>query len=77
MEGTKIELRLWIAAFYLITSHKKSLSSVQLGKFLNTSQKTGWFISQRIRGALSIEAPDKLGGVVEMDEVYIGSNKKL
>ncbi len=75
MEGTKIELRLWIAAFYLITSHKKSLSSVQLGKFLNTSQKTGWFISQRIRSALSIEAPDKLGGVVEMDEVYIGSNK--
>lgn len=72
MEAAKIDLRLWFGAFYLCSSNKKSISSVQLGKFLNVSQKTAWFMLMRIRGTFRIEKPELLTGTVEIDETYIG-----
>ena len=48
-EGSNISLRTWFLAIYLIASHKKGISSCQLAKDLHVTQKTGWFILQRIR----------------------------
>jgi hypothetical protein len=44
-----ISLQKWFYAIYLNTSLKKGISSVQLAKYLGITQKTAWFMLQRIR----------------------------
>src|ERR1700761_7158239 len=81
-ENTKISLRVWFATIYLATAHKKGISSLQLSRDLNITQKTAWFLLHRVREMLSNNAPEMLEGIVEIDETYIGgatknkSNKK-
>jgi len=75
-ENTKIELRYWFAAIYLATAHKKGISSLQLSRDLNITQKTAWFILHRIRLMLTNNAPQMLEGGVEVDETFIGGKNK-
>lgn len=75
-ENTKISLRIWFAAMYLCTAHKKGISSLQLSRDLNITQKTAWFVLHRIREMLKENAPEMLHGTVECDETYIGGKNK-
>lgn len=52
-ENSKVPLQKWFMAIWLISSHKKGISSVQLSKDIDVTQKTGWFMLQRIRKCLS------------------------
>ena len=61
---------------YLIISHKKGISSIQLGKDLGVTQKTAWFMLHRIRESLKDKESTLLSNVVEIDEVYIGGKVK-
>ncbi len=76
--GSKISLRIWFAAIFLATTHKKGISSVQLALDLGITQKTAWFVLHRIREMLKDKAPQMLGenNMVEVDETYIGGNNK-
>ncbi len=73
-ENSKIPFRIWFAAIYLCTSHKKGISSVQLSIDLNVTQKTAWFILHRVREMLKNNAPEMLdeNKTVEVDETYVG-----
>ena len=53
-DNTKIELQKWFMAIYLIADHSKAISSVQLSKDLDVTQKTAWFMLQRIRNCFGI-----------------------
>jgi transposase-like protein len=75
-ENTKIPLSKWFVAMYLITSHKKGISSLQLHRDLGVTRKTAWFINHRIREMLKDKAPELLSGFVEVDELYIGGAEK-
>ena len=75
-ESSKIPLRTWYAAIYLLTSGKKGISSVQLAEQLQVTQKTAWFLNHRIREMYKETAPDMLEGVVEADETYVGGKNK-
>ena len=82
-DNTKIELPTWFLAIYLITAHKKGISSLQLSRDLNVTQKTAWYMNHRIRNCFGITDPiegdDKIGGEgveVEVDETYIGGKVK-
>lgn len=75
-ENTKIPLRIWFAAIYVCTSHKKGIASHQLAKDLGITQKTAWFLMHRIREMLKEKAPQMLKNVVEADETYIGGKEK-
>ena len=75
-ENTKISLRLWYAAMYLCTAHKKGISSLQLCRDLHITQKTAWFLLHRIREMLANNEAEQLGGVVEVDETYVGGKNK-
>ncbi len=71
-ENSKVKLSTWIAAVYLITAHKKGISSHQLARDLGLTQKTGWFVLHRIRFIMGIPDPEPLENVVEVDETYVG-----
>ena len=74
-ENTKISLRKWFIAMYLISSHKKGISSHQLARDIKTTQKTAWYILHKVR-TLFVQDTMCLGNVVECDEAYIGGREK-
>ncbi|MCA3254919.1 MAG: IS1595 family transposase [Burkholderia sp.] len=72
-EDSKIELRKWLIAIWLITSHKKGIASTTLAKDLGVTQKTAWFMLHRLRHAARTQSFSKpLDGEVEIDETYVG-----
>ena len=73
-ENTKIPLRKWFMAMYLISSHKKGVSSVQLAQDIKVTQKTAWFMLHKIRHLYS-QSVEKLSGKVECDEMYLGGKE--
>lgn len=75
-ENTKISLRIWFAAIYLATAHKKGISSLQLSRDLHVTQRTAWFLLHRIREIVTIKSPELLRGTVEVDETYVGGKAK-
>ncbi len=74
-DNTKIELQTWFLAIYIITSHKKGISSVQLAKDLDVTQKTAWFMNHRIRNCFGM-SNEQEGDVIEMDETFVGGKTK-
>lgn len=71
-----IKLQDWFLAIYLLTSLKKGISSIRMAEYLGVTQKTAWFMLQRIRYAMDYGTIDKpLGGVTEADETYIIGTK--
>ncbi len=75
-DNTKVKLQKWFLAIWLVTSHKKGISSMQLAKDIDVTQKTAWFMLQRIRNCFGIENNNTLDGEVEADETYIGGKNK-
>ena len=73
-ENTKIPLRKWFMAMYLISSHKKGVSSVQLAQDIKVTQKTAWFMLHKIRHLYG-QSVEKLSGKVECDEMYLGGKE--
>jgi transposase-like protein len=74
-ESSHIPMRLWLQGIFLIAASKKGISSNQLHRTLGITLKAAWFMSHRIREAmkdLGFEPMGADGGVVEVDETYIG-----
>ncbi len=76
MHKSKIPLRKWLYAMYLVVTSRKGVSSLQLSKELGITQKSSWFLLQRIREACSNDNNTKLTGTIEVDETYIGGKEK-
>src|SRR5580658_9654420 len=76
-EDTKLPLRKWFAAIWMITNHPKGIASTQLAKDLKITQKSAWFMLHRLRHAAQTKSFNKpLEGIVEADETGMGSNEK-
>lgn len=76
-QDTKLPLRTWYAAIWMITNHPKGIASTTLAKDLGITQKSAWFVLHRLRHAAltkSFNAP--LSGQVEVDETYVGGKEK-
>ena len=77
-EDSHIDLHLWLQAIYLMTSSKKGISSNQLHRTLGITLKSAWFLSHRIREAMRDDGSVDFGtdgGVVEVDETFIGRDR--
>jgi hypothetical protein len=59
---------------YLVVTARKGISSMQLAKEIGVTQKTAWFMLQRLREACAGKF-DKLAGLVEVDECFIGGKE--
>jgi len=75
-ENTKISLVKWFFAMYLISSHKKGISSHQLSRDLGVTQRTAWNMLHKIRTLLTQDESILLEADVECDEAYIGGREK-
>ena len=72
-ERSHIPLNKWVIAFHLMCSSKKGISALQLKRNLNLSYQSAWHMAHRIRHAMKNEPlKSMLGGVVEVDETYVG-----
>ena len=76
-ENSKVSLRKWLLASYFIVDMKRGVSSMQLSKLIGVTQKTAWFMIQRIQNCFNIEIEEPcLEGQIEVDETYVGGKNK-
>jgi transposase-like protein len=73
-ERSHVPLHKWIYAMYLMVTARKGISSMQLAKEIGVTQKSAWFMLQRLREACSGQI-GKLSGTVEIDEAFIGGKE--
>jgi len=79
-EESPIPLAKWLTAMWQIVNCKNGVSSYEIGKALKVTQKSAWFMLQRLRLALKEDrGSHKFGGPdteVETDETFVGGAKK-
>ncbi len=68
-ERSKVPLHKWLYAMYLLVTARKGISSVQLHAQIGVTQKTAWFMLQRLREACGND-PTELAGIVEREEPH-------
>ncbi len=71
-----IGLDKWMTAAWLIANCKNGVSSHEIARDLGVTQKTAWFMLQRLRTALQDNPDTKLSGEVEVDESFIGGKAR-
>ncbi len=75
MEGSPIPLKKWGYAIYLDVTALKGVSSMKLHRDIGITQKSAWFMQQRIREAFAAESHVPMAGPVEADETFIGGKE--
>ena len=73
-ERSHVPLHKWLYSMYLLVTARKGISSLQLSKEIGITQKSAWFVLQRLREACGND-PTILGGIVEIDETYVGGKE--
>lgn len=74
-EKTRVPLQKWFLAIALTINAKKSLSSYQLARDIETTQQTALYIQHRIRAAMT-DNDRVLQGIIEADESYVGGKPR-
>jgi transposase-like protein len=72
MEDSAIGLDKWLCAMWMLANCKNGVSSWEIHRSIGVTQKTAWFMLQRLRLALQGDKGGKLSGNVEVDETFIG-----
>jgi transposase-like protein len=72
LHRSKSPLTTWFWAAYLMTTDKRGVSALLLQHQLGVSYKTAWLLLHKLRRAMVVPEREKLRGVVEMDETWVG-----
>jgi hypothetical protein len=76
-ENTNKPLRDWFRVIHMMLTSKKGMSALQIYRMMGFgSYKTAWYMCHRVRAAVADQDFDKLGGIVEVDETFIGGKVK-
>ena len=75
-EESPIKFSKWLPAMWLIVNCKNGISSCELARAIDVTQKTAWFMLHRIRLAMESGSIEKLKGEVEADETFVGGKAK-
>lgn len=76
MAGSPVPLRKWAYAMYLDSTSLKGVASMKLHRDIGVTQKTAWFMLQRIREAYAAHGASVMDGPVEVDETYVGGKRR-
>lgn len=74
-ERSHVPLHKWVYAMYLLVTARNGISSLQLSKEIGITQKSAWFVLQRLREVCGNDMT-VLKGIVEIDETYIGGKRE-
>lgn len=72
---SRLPLQKWLLAIFMLTSARKGIPSTQMARELGVTQKTAWFLAQRIRETWLKDRGDRMDGQVQVDETYIGGKE--
>src|SRR5256886_6800611 len=75
-EDSPIGLDKWFAVIWMLANDRNGISSYEVGRAVGVTQKTAWFMLDRIRLAMQTGTFEKLSGHVEVDETYIGGKAR-
>src|SRR5437879_1146362 len=75
-EDSAIGLDKWLTAMWLLANCKNGVSSYEVGRALEITQKTAWFMLHRIRYAQHHGTVNKMQGRVEADATFIGGKAR-
>jgi transposase-like protein len=76
-EDSPLPLDKWMMAFWMLVNCKNGISSMEVHRALGITQKSAWFMLQRLRLAMQDDFfGSKLGGEVEVDETFIGGKAR-
>ena len=77
-EDSALRLDYWLVALWMLCNCKNGVSSYEIARATGMSQKSAWFVLQRLRYMLKATNPGPMGspGPVEIDETYIGPKPK-
>jgi transposase-like protein len=74
--GTKLPLKQWFLAIYLLTQRKKSTSALQLSREIGVNYNTAWKIKHKLMQVMmEREQGKRLSGRIEMDDAYLGGER--
>lgn len=73
---SRLPLHKWLMAIYMMTTARKGIPSTQMARELGITQKSAWFLAQRIRETWLANSGDDMGGIVQVDETYVGGTEK-
>lgn len=73
-ERSHVPLHKWLYAMYLLVTARKGISSLQLAAQIGVTQKSAWFMLQRLREACGND-PTVLSGLVQIDECFVGGKE--
>lgn len=77
LHRSKLPLRVWFWAIFLVGRHKKGISALQLQQDLGIgSYRTAWLLLHKIRACFDENADFPLQGMVEVDETLVGAKGK-
>ena len=79
-ESSHVQLHKWLQATFLMCASKKGISAHQLHRTIEVSYPTAWFMEHRIREAMrsgELAPMGGLGGIVEVDETFIGNDRTI
>ena len=75
-EDSPLGLDKWLCGLWLIVNAKNGISSCEIARSLGITQKSAWFLAHRLRLAIQEGSFEKMGGIVEADESYIGAKSR-
>ncbi len=76
-QGTRKPLRVWFRAMWWVTSQKNGASAIGLQQNLGlASYQTAWAWLHKLRRAMVRPGRDRLSGLVEVDETYVGGREE-
>jgi transposase-like protein len=73
---SRLPLHKWLMAIYMMTTARKGIPSTQMARELGITQKSAWFLAQRIRETWLGRSSGEMGGHVQVDETYVGGSEK-
>ncbi|MBX9615563.1 MAG: IS1595 family transposase [Caulobacteraceae bacterium] len=73
---SRLPLHKWLMAIYMMTTARKGIPSTQMARELGITQKSAWFLAQRIRETWMAGSSNEMGSHVQVDETFIGGKEK-